>query len=134
MKELAKDLGLAGESLFIGRCADVPALLAVSDICVLSSRTEGFSNSILEYMAAGKPVVATNVGGAAEAVRAGENGFLVESDDDAALANRLLELLQDADKAQAMGKRGREIAENEFSTAAQLQKTLKLYDNLLQSV
>lgn len=133
MKNLAKDLGLENESFFIDNCGDVPRLLFVSDICVLSSRTEGFSNSILEYMAAGKPIVATNVGGAREAVLEGENGFLVASNDDAAMAARLVELLENPPRMRAFGKRGREIAENKFSTAAQLQKTLDLYDGLVAS-
>jgi glycosyltransferase involved in cell wall biosynthesis len=132
MKKLAKDLGLENESFFIDNCGDVPRLLFASDICVLSSRTEGFSNSILEYMAAGKPVVATDVGGASEAIQEGENGFLVASDDDAAMANRLLELLRDAEKAKTFGARGRAIAERKFSTAAQLRKILDLYDGLLR--
>jgi glycosyltransferase involved in cell wall biosynthesis len=95
--------------------------------------TEGFSNSILEYMAAGKPIVATNVGGAGEAISEGENGFLVASNDDEMLANRLLELLRDAEKAKTFGARGRAIVEEKFSTAAQLKKTLDLYDRLLRS-
>ncbi|HLM02807.1 MAG TPA: glycosyltransferase, partial [Pyrinomonadaceae bacterium] len=133
MKDLAKDLGLENESFFIDNCGDreVPRLLFASDICVLSSRTEGFSNSILEYMAAAKPVVATNVGGAGEAVSEGENGFLVASGDDETLANRLLELLRDDRKARIFGARGREMAKEKFSTAAQLRKTLDLYDRLL---
>ncbi|HEX9960509.1 MAG TPA: glycosyltransferase [Pyrinomonadaceae bacterium] len=133
MKNSAKDLGLENESFFIDNCGDVPRLLFVSDICVLSSLTEGFSNSILEYMAAGKPIAATNVGGASEAIAEGENGFLVASNDDEMLANRLLELLRDAEKAKTFGARGRAIAEEKFSTAAQLGKTLNLYDGLLRS-
>jgi glycosyltransferase involved in cell wall biosynthesis len=124
---------LENESFFIDNCGDVPRLLDASDICVLSSRTEGFSNSILEYMAARRPVVATNVGGAGEAIREGENGFLVASDDDAAMANRLLELLENPSQARVFGERGRAIAEEKFSTAAQLGKTLELYDRLLQN-
>ena len=62
---MAKELGIAKQVHFIGRCDDVPALLSLSSVCVLTSIGEGFSNSILEYMAAGKPVVATRVGGAA---------------------------------------------------------------------
>jgi glycosyltransferase involved in cell wall biosynthesis len=133
MKNSAKDLGLENESFFIDNCGDVPRLLFVSDICVLSSLTEGFSNSILEYMAAGKPTAATNVGGASEAIADGENGFLVASNDDEMLASRLLELLRDAEKAKTFGARGRAVAEEKFSTAAQLRKTLDLYDGLLRN-
>jgi glycosyltransferase involved in cell wall biosynthesis len=133
MKDLAKELGLENESFFIDNCGDVPRLLAASGICVLSSRTEGFSNSILEYMAASRPVVATNVGGAGEAVREGENGFLVASDDDAAMAHRLLELLENPAQSRNFGERGRDIVEENFSTDAQLRKTLELYDRLLRN-
>jgi glycosyltransferase involved in cell wall biosynthesis len=133
MKDLAKELGLENESFFIDNCGDVPRLLAASDICVLSSRTEGFSNSILEYMAARRPVVATSVGGAGEAIREGENGFLVASDDDAAMANRLLELLENPAQARSFGERGRALAAEKFSTEAQLGKALDLYDRLILS-
>ena len=65
MRGLAKELGLEREAFFIGRVDRVADLLAVSDVCVLSSKAEGFSNSILEYMAASRPVVVTDVGGGA---------------------------------------------------------------------
>ena len=130
-KKFAAELGLENETFFPGRCADVSRLLAVADICVLSSTTEGFSNSILEYMAAGKPVVATNVGGAREAIVEGETGFLVDSNDDRQMANRLTELLQNSEKAKKMGKAGRKIIEEKFSSQAQLKNTLALYEKLL---
>lgn len=131
LKNLAKDLGIEKNTYFIGRCAKVAELLSVSDVCVLSSKSEGFSNSILEYMSAAKPVVATDVGGASEAIIVGETGFLVESDDDEAMANRLIELLQKPEKSREMGKRGRERVENNFSLEAQLTQTLELYTGLL---
>lgn len=131
MKDFSKELGIENKTFFTGRCAKVAELLAVSDICVLSSKTEGFSNSILEYMAAGKPVVATNVGGASEAVIENETGFLIDSDDSETLANRLIELLSDEEKAKVMGSRGRQIAEGNFSLQAQLEKNLALYEKLL---
>jgi glycosyltransferase involved in cell wall biosynthesis len=79
-------------------------------------------------MSAGKPVVATMVGGAAEAVIDGDTGFLVASNDDQAMAERILELLQDSEKAKRFGERGRRIVEEKFSLAAQLGKTLELYE------
>ena len=133
LEGLAVRLGVARNVHFIGRCDDVPSLLASSFACVLTSSAEGFSNSILEYMAAGKPVVATNVGGAAEAVIEGETGYLVASDDDAALAQRLIELLDDPEKTAAFGGAGRKIAAEKFSTQAQLDKTLELYNSLISN-
>jgi glycosyltransferase involved in cell wall biosynthesis len=130
LENLAKELKIAENTHFIGRCQKIPALLSVSYACVLTSFAEGFSNSILEYMAAGKPVVATNVGGASEAIIEGETGFLVNSDDNEALANRLIELLQDDTKTKGFGKRGREIVEAKFSIESQLNKTIDLYTRI----
>lgn len=134
MKSIAKDLGVEKKVFFIGRCERVPELLSVTDVCVLSSRYEGFSNSILEYMAAAKPVVATDVGGAREAIVEGETGFIVPSGDDEAIALRVLSLLGDKEKAVAMGVKGKERVIKEFSLAAQLEKTEKLYEQLLNAI
>lgn len=68
LEKIAADLHIASNTHFIGSCREVPELLSVSYACALCSYAEGFSNSILEYMQAGKPVVATNVGGASEAI------------------------------------------------------------------
>lgn len=127
LEKLAKELGIGENAHFIGRCSQVPELLSVSTIGVLTSLAEGFSNSILEYMAAGLPVVATDVGGAPEAVAGRETGFLVPSDDDRAMADRLLELLEDQAKASGFGQRGRKIVEEKFSLRAQLERTEELY-------
>jgi L-malate glycosyltransferase len=125
---LAKELKIENNTHFIGRCTKIPELFFVSYACALTSFNEGFSNSILEYMAAGKPVVATNVGGASEAIIENETGFLIESDDDEALAIRLIELLSDEKKAEAFGEKGKQIVEEKFSPETQLKKTLELYE------
>lgn len=131
MRALAIELGLERSVFFVGRCSAVADLLSVSDVCVLSSRAEGFSNSILEYMASGRAVVATRVGGASEAIVEGETGYLVEAGDDERMAARIVALLRDRERARRMGQRGREVVERKFSCAAQLERTLALYDRLL---
>ncbi len=131
LKATAATTGIAENVHFIGRCDDVPALLAASYACVLTSTAEGFSNSILEYMAAGKPVVATNVGGAAEAIVENETGFLVVSDDDEAMALHLTDLLNDDEKAVRFGAAGKQIVADKFSEGSQLRATLELYNSLL---
>lgn len=128
LENLANELKIAEKIHFIGRCAKIPELLSVSFAGVLTSFAEGFSNSILEYMSACLPVVATRVGGASEAIVEGETGFLVESNDDAVMSNRLIELLKDESKARKMGEAGRKIVEEKFSCMAQLENTLKLYE------
>ena len=134
MKAFAAELGVAEQTFFLGRSSSVAELLSISDICCLTSESEGFSNSILEYMAAGKPVVATNVGGAAEGIVENETGFLVASNDDKALAGRLVELLNDRDKAERMGSKARQVADEKFSPAARKDRTLKLYRDQLERV
>ncbi|HXG85701.1 MAG TPA: glycosyltransferase [Pyrinomonadaceae bacterium] len=131
LKNLAAELGIGEACHFTGRCAAVAELLSISDVCVLSSTNEGFSNSILEYMAAGKPVVATNVGGAGEAIVEGETGFLIASDDAETMAARLVELLEDDEKARRFGAEARKIIEEKFSSEAQVDKTVTLYETLL---
>lgn len=131
MRALATELGLERAAFFTGRCDRVAELLAISDVCVLSSRAEGFSNSILEYMAAGRPVVATRVGGASEAIIEGETGYLIAAGDDEQMAARIVALLRDQSGARQMGQRGRTVVEQRFSCEAQLQSTVSLYDQLL---
>jgi glycosyltransferase involved in cell wall biosynthesis len=131
LKQQAREVGVGENVHFTGRCTDVPGLLAESYACVLTSASEGFSNSILEYMAAGKPVVATNVGGAAEAIIEGETGYIVEPDDDEAMAGRVMELLADKSTAETLGVAGRLRIQKNFSGAAQLTKTTELYEQLL---
>jgi L-malate glycosyltransferase len=131
LKKLAAELGLADAAFFPGRCDRVAELLFASDVCVLSSKAEGFSNSILEYMGAGRAVVATDVGGAREAVVEGETGHLVAAGDDEQFAARIVALLRDPDGARAMGERGRRRVEEKFSARAQLERTAELYERLL---
>lgn len=131
LRAYAAELGLAGDVFFTGRCARVAELLAVSDVCVLSSVAEGFSNSILEYMAASRPVVVTDVGGAREAVEEGETGFVVAPGDDQALGERVALLLSEPERARRMGERGRRVVEERFSCAAQLAGVEGLYQELL---
>jgi glycosyltransferase involved in cell wall biosynthesis len=132
LQTLAAELGIQDSTYFLGRCERVADLLSISEICVLSSKAEGFSNSILEYMAAGRPVVVTNVGGAAELVSEDETGYLVASGDDATMAARIISLLRDPDRAARMGATGALVVREKFSCAAQLSRTESLYDRLLQ--
>jgi L-malate glycosyltransferase len=127
LQTLASELQIVDNVHFIGLCRKVPELLSISFACVLTSFNEGFSNSILEYMSASKPVVATNVGGASEAIIENETGFLVNSDDDETMSKCLLEMLKDEAKAAKFGETGRKFVEENFSCEAQLRKTLELY-------
>jgi glycosyltransferase involved in cell wall biosynthesis len=130
LKQLAAQFELEHNTFFLGHCENISQLLSVSEVCVLSSKAEGFSNSILEYMAAGRPVVATNVGGAREAIIENETGYTVLSGNDTLMAERIISLLRDPARARLMGKRGRRVVEERFSSAALLRNSEALYERL----
>jgi glycosyltransferase involved in cell wall biosynthesis len=98
---------------------------------VLSSLYEGFPNAVLEYMVAGCPVVATDVGGIREAVVEGETGYLVEARNHEAMARQILHLLDAPQRARAMGILGQQIVKQKFSSEAQVKAIIGLYEHLL---
>lgn len=92
-QQLIDELGLKNTVTLIGSVSNVPAFLETLDVAVLPSRAEGLSNSLLEYMAAGRPIVATDVGGNGEVIRNGVNGLLVPSNDFSELGRTIVRLL-----------------------------------------
>ncbi len=117
---------------FLGKRTDVPAILSNLDISVLSSTNEGFSNVILESMAAGKPVVATNVGGSREMIKDGITGYLVPPADSQAMANAIVNLLTNPEKAVAMGEMGRKEIKEKFTVEVMVKQYEELYSSLLE--
>lgn len=115
LKALAAELGIADRVVFTGARSDVPAILGLLDVFVLSSYTEAFPMAVLEAMAVGTPAVCTAVGGVPEMVDDGVTGHLVPPRDPAALAARVGELLADRGRAQAMGAAARAKLEADFS-------------------
>jgi len=114
--QLAADkMGLEENVLFLGARDDVPSLLAASDIGILSSHEEGFSNALIEGMAAGLPMVATDVGGNAEAVLHGTNGLIVPPKDPISLSEAIERLAMGADERSSMGEAGRRRMQELFS-------------------
>jgi L-malate glycosyltransferase len=132
--KLAAELSLTGQIDFIGSTSDVRATLRRATVGVLTSTSEGFSNAILEYMCAGLPVVATDVGGNREAVLEGKTGFLVAPADQDALADKLIYLLTDTDESLRLGRAGRERAEAEFSLAAMIRSYQEYYIRLVKQL
>jgi glycosyltransferase involved in cell wall biosynthesis len=110
----ARWLGIADRVHFLGHRRDVPAILARGLAGVSSSHAEGISNAVLEAMALRLPVVATAVGGTPEIVREGRDGFLVPPGAPAALARRMVDLLESEPMRRRMGEAGRRIVEQEF--------------------
>lgn len=124
-------LGLTGRVIFTGLRKDVPEVLAASAVSVLPSLSEGISNTLLESMAAGVPVVATRVGGTPEAVTDGEQGLLVAPGDAQALASAISRVLSDPLLAMRLGNNGRRRVAEEFSFEAVVRRTEALYRELL---
>jgi glycosyltransferase involved in cell wall biosynthesis len=131
LQSLIRELNLSDHFHFVGGVTDLSRHLAAADIFVLPSRSEGFSNAIVEAMAASLPVVATDVGGNAEAVRNGVTGFLVPSEDPVALSAAIIGLLSDPSRAKAMGIAGKLLAAEKFTTEAMMEKIASAYAKLL---
>ncbi len=116
----------------LGHRLDVPAILARAKAGCLCSSAEGLSNALMEAMATRLPIVATAVGGNPELIRPGENGLLVPYGDAASLADKLVELLSDPERAAAMGLRGRERVEAELTLARMAEGYGAVYRRLLE--
>ena len=126
--------GLRDTVLLLGHRRDVPALLARSRVACAPSHEEGLSSAIVEAMAAGLPVVGSEVGGTPELVAEGETGLLVPPRDPQALAERLLALLRDPERGRALGAAARKRVEAEFSLPALSQRLGDLYRATLADV
>jgi glycosyltransferase involved in cell wall biosynthesis len=128
-----RDLGLNRRVRFTGWRDDVPELLALCTVFVLPSLAEHFGRVLIEAMAMGKAVVATDAGGVPEIVRHGVTGILVPPGDPAALATALENLLQEPTRAGSMGAAGRQRAVTHFNIEAHAEKTMKVYEGVLAS-
>jgi glycosyltransferase involved in cell wall biosynthesis len=126
-------LGVGDSVQLLGSRPDVPALLALSEVVAQPSLREGFPNAILEALAAGRPVVATDVGGTREAIDHERTGLLVPSGDASALAAGLVRLLSNPDEARGLGHAGRRHVAEHFQIAAMVRAHEAAYDRVLSA-
>jgi glycosyltransferase involved in cell wall biosynthesis len=133
LEQLAHELGIARETLFLGYQEDVGALYAAFDALVLPSGNEGTPVSVIEALAAGRPVVATRVGGIPDVVRDGTDGFLVEPGATGELAERLGRLAADPALRERLGDAGRERVGPRYAVARLVEDVDRLYRSLLSS-
>ncbi len=131
IKEFIERVKLQNVIRFVGFREDIPHLLAIMDLFVLPSHREGMPRTILEAMAAGKPVVATNIRGCCEEVVHGVTGLLVPVGDPDALADAILRVLSDEELASRMGEAGRKRVEEEFDEKLVLERQSKVYHQLV---
>jgi glycosyltransferase involved in cell wall biosynthesis len=129
VEERARQRGVSGHVVITGFQRDVRPFIAACDVMVLCSFTEAFSLAAVEAMALGKPVVHADVGGAAEMIDSGRDGFLFPVRDTAALATRLLQLA-DPQTCARMGERARAAVEARFSERLMVDR----YEKLLHEV
>ncbi|WP_341894434.1 glycosyltransferase [Ferrovibrio terrae] len=130
LQDRARSLGLASHVRWLGSVENIPALLPAADIGLLVSHEEGFSNAIIEYMAAGLPVIATDVGGNGEAVGSGETGLIVPARDSVHLAEAIRRLADDKDMRLRMGDAGRDRAQERYALGTCVEAYIKLYREL----
>ncbi len=131
MQAMIRSLGLEKNIKLLDFVENPVPLLKMSSAFCLLSRSEGFSNALLEAMACGVPSVVTRVGGNSEAITDGKNGFLVPVEDDAAAAEKLLALLRNPERAVEIGECGRSSVQTRFSAEAMIQKLIGVYRDLL---
>ena len=130
IRQLCMDKGLGEKVIFTGFIKDTPGITSLFDIAVLSSYTEGCSNALLEYMAMGKPVIATVVGGNSELVVDGETGYLVPPKDAQMLAEKVNLLLNSDINRQTMGIKGRKRAAEKYDISNIVNENMEYYSQL----
>lgn len=128
----AEELGILDNIVFLGQRNDVYEIVGIFDVAVLSSHTEGFSNAVLEYMAAARPVVATTAGGNIDVIDDGECGFLVPVKDHELMAERIGSVLDDPGLASRLGKNARKKALENFTLDSMVGRTEEIYDTLVR--
>lgn len=133
LEDRAAAPGLEGRVHFVGAREDVPSILKLLDVFVLSSRSEGMPNAVMEAMAAGLPVVATGVGGVPEIVDDGVTGILVADGDVRRLTDSVLGLLSDPARAELMGSAGGELARERYDVRAAVRRVESAFDALLRA-
>jgi glycosyltransferase involved in cell wall biosynthesis len=133
LERLTAELGLRDTVTFVGYMQDVTGVAAASDIATLSSNTEGTPVALIEAAAAGRPAVATAVGGVADIVLDGSTGLLVPEGDDAALAAALGKLVDDPTLRSRMGAAAREHVLGRYSSSRLVRDIESLYDELLSA-
>jgi glycosyltransferase involved in cell wall biosynthesis len=131
LHDLGQRLGILSRVVFTGMRRDIADLLPLLDVFVMPSLSEGFGIAIVEAMAAGRPVVASAVGGIPEIVQHEETGLLVPPGDPVALAAALRDLLTRPDRARALGACGQQRARERFSIEVAVKRHEDLYEKLM---
>lgn len=133
LKDLSAELSIQDHITFAGHRTDIPDLLACCDIFVLPTLGDALPTVLIEALAAGKPIVASNVGGVPEIIENGVNGVLVPPGDSSSLAYACLQLLKNKDQASQMVLAGSQTVWQRFNVDAQIKQLSKIYEELITS-
>jgi len=131
LEQLATTLGIADRVRFLGFRTDVPEILAATDLFVMPSLCEGLGTAAIEASAAGRPIVASRVGGVSDVVHDGDTGRLVEPADPDDLARVMAEVLADRNQAERLGQAARRYAFDHFRVDSLVEKNLAVYCDIL---
>lgn len=134
LRELCQQLGIAELVQFVGSVSDMPAFFSDADICVHASESEGLSRVLMESLASGRPVVASEHAGVREAIVDGITGLIVPASDPASLAQAIESLLTDPKRRLTMGAAARQCAAEQFSVQRVIAEVSELYSQMLNSV
>lgn len=126
----AEHLGIAHHIMFPGFRRDIPKLLGAFDIILQPSLSEGLSISVLEAMAAGRPIIACNIQGNRELIRNGENGLLAPPADPIALSEAIIKILSNPALGEALGRQAAIDCRSRFSEARMVEETIAIYDRV----
>jgi glycosyltransferase involved in cell wall biosynthesis len=126
-----EQLGIAKNVRLLGSLSDIPTFLSTLDIAVLPSRSEGLPNAIMEYMAAGRPCVVTDVGGCGELIQHERNGLLVPPENPAALAEGIVNLLDHPEKAEKFAQTARQDISDKYEAKVLADRWCEIYESVL---
>jgi glycosyltransferase involved in cell wall biosynthesis len=130
LEKLIAEHRLAAQFRLLGSVSNIPAFLGRQDIAILPSHSEGMSNALLEYMASGRMIIATDVGAASRLIRDGIHGRLVPPGDEAALAAAISWMIQNPEAGQAMAMAARQRVQDEYSRSAMARRFEAFYETL----
>jgi glycosyltransferase involved in cell wall biosynthesis len=126
----AAAMGIADVVRFLGYRKDIPELIAKARVVVHTADNEGSPNAVMEAMASGRPVIATDAGDVGQLIETGKTGFVVPRDDQALLLKRIIEVLTDDALAVSLGQAARSYAQREFQLSRLAERTLQVYQSL----
>jgi len=132
LEQLAVALGIADHVQFLGFRTDVPEILAAADLFVMPSLSEGLGTAAIEASAAGRPIIASRIGGISDVIRDGRTGWLVEAGDVAELVRAVADVMSNPGLARRMAQAARRYAFQHFTLEALVEKNLALYSKILE--